>query len=57
MNKRNVPDGMRRHRLLWWSVNQSNSAELRPDEVALNRFAEGQAVDQAAWERLGELGS
>lgn len=52
MNKRNVLDGMRCHRLLWWTVHEPGSPELQPDAVALDRFAEGQAVDEAARERL-----
>lgn len=52
MNKRDVLDGMRCHRLLWWTVHQPDAIELRPDEVALDRFAEGRAVDLAARDRL-----
>lgn len=48
MNKRDVLDGMRCHRLLWWTVHEPDAIELRPDEVALDRFAEGRAVDLVA---------
>jgi hypothetical protein len=51
MNKREVLDGIRCDRLLWWEATEPNAAELRPDEVQRDLFAEGRMVGQAARER------
>src|SRR5260221_9970425 len=51
MNKRDVLDGMRCDRLLWWETSERGAEELRPDAVQLDLYAEGREVGQAARER------
>jgi len=48
VNKRQVLEGMLCARRLWWAYHESDAPELVPDEVTLDRFAEGQAVGRAA---------
>lgn len=52
MNKRQVLEGMRCARRLWWAYHEPDALELAPDEVTLDRFAEGQAVGRTAREVL-----
>lgn len=48
---------MRCPKLLWWTVHEPGAVELRPTEVDQDRFAEGQAVGQAARARFPDLES
>ena len=48
MNKRQVLEGMLCARRLWWAYHEPDARELVPDEVTLDRFAEGRAVGRAA---------